>query len=123
MVRGLAALASILVLSGCAPVTHVDQQTAATLAYEVKVYTPAELALLQWETVGSVQALSCQRMIFESSSEADAIDQLKFEAFSRHADGLLMRGCEKEGLDLVLNCWSSVTCRATLVRIIPPQTE
>ena len=85
--------------------THVDQQTAATLAYEVKVYTPAELALLQWETVGSVQALSCQRMIFESSSEADAIDQLKFEAFSRHADGLLMRGCEKEGLDLVLNCW------------------
>jgi hypothetical protein len=126
---GVVAIAMCLfTLMGCygpfVTEAHVDEASAETLQDEVRLYKPTDLAGVSYRTLGEVAAISCKNKLWDPSpSEADAISQLRFKAFTRHANGLMLWGCESYGTELSENCWSSVTCRATMIQAVTPATE
>ena len=90
----------------------------------MRIYKPADLTLVDYSNLGDVGAVSCKNKLWDPSpSEADAISQMRFKAFARHANGLMLWGCESYGTELSKNCWSSVTCRATMIHVAKPLTE
>lgn len=103
---------------------HVDKDSAKTLENEVRIYKADDLTRVDYENLGDSAAVSCKNKLWDpSSSEEDAISQLRFKAFTRHANGLLLWGCDSYGTELSKNCWSSVTCRATMIHVVTPVTE
>ena len=115
-------------LAGCygpfVPISHIDPESAKELGAEVQVYNISQLARLQYDNYGDATATSCKNLLTDPSpTKEDAINQLRMKAFTKHANGLLILDCEKYGTQLSTNCWSSVTCRATMVRVLPPVTE
>ena len=103
---------------------HVDKASAQTLEDEVRMYKPADLTGVDYTSLGDVAAVSCKNKLWDPSpTEADAISQMRFKAFTRHANGLMLWGCETYGTELSKNCWSSVTCRATMIEVAKPVTE
>jgi|SRR5271166_3162261 len=120
-------VASLFTLIGCygpfVPEVHVDPASAQTLENEVRIYKPADLTSVDYSSLGEIAAISCKNKLWDPSpSESDAISQLRFKAFTRHATGLLLWGCDSYGTELSKNCWSSVTCRATMIHVATPLT-
>ncbi|WP_370655434.1 Rcs stress response system protein RcsF [Candidatus Binatus sp.] len=102
---------------------HVDKTSAQALESEVRIYKPADLTGVNYTTLGETEAISCKNQLWDPSpTEGDAISQLRFKAFTRHANGLLLWGCESYGTELSKNCWSSLTCRATMIYLDMPPT-
>ena len=94
------------------------------LEEEVRLYGPADLVGVSYVNMGEIAAISCKNKLWDpGASEANATSQLRFKAFTRHANGLIVWGCESYGADLSENCWTSVTCRATMIRVSEPATE
>ncbi len=121
-------VACLVTLMGCygpfVTEVHVDETSAQTLENEVRIYKPADLTGVDYSSLGEVEAVSCRNKLWDPSpSEADAISQMRFKAFTRHANGLMLWGCESYGTELAKNCWSSVTCRATMIYAVTPPTE
>jgi len=101
-------------------VAHVDEASASALANTIKIYSPADLTGADYLSVGVIDATSCRNKAWDPpATEADAVSQLRFKAFSLNANGLILWGCESYGVELSKNCWSSVTCRATAIRVTP----
>jgi hypothetical protein len=118
----------LFALNGCygpfVSEVHVDKASAQTLEDEVRMYKPADLTGVDYTSLGDVAAVSCKNKLWDPSpTEADAISQMRFKAFTRHANGLMLWGCETYGTELSKNCWSSVTCRATMIEVAKPVTE
>jgi hypothetical protein len=121
-------LLSILASAGCygpfVAVAHVDPTSARTLEVQIKIYTAADLAGTNYATLGEIAGTSCRNKLWDSRpSEADALMQLRFKAFTRHANGVILWGCDSYGTDLSENCWSSITCRGTMIYAPQPVTE
>ena len=77
---------------------HVDKSSAQTLENEVRIYKPADLTVVDYSSLGEVAAISCKNKLWDPSpSEADAISQIRFKAFTRHANGLMLWGCDSYG--------------------------
>jgi hypothetical protein len=105
-------------------VAHVDEKSASVLEEEVKLYKPADLVGVAYANLGDVTATSCKNKLWDpKASESDAISQMRFKAFARHANGLIPWGCESYGTELSKNCWSSVSCRATMIHTPEQQSE
>ena len=126
--RGAFTVACLFTLMGCygpfVTQVHVDKTSAQTLEDEVRIYKPADLTGVDYSNLGDVGAVSCKNKLWDPSpSEADAISQMRFKAFTRHANGLMLWGCDSYGTQLSKNCWSSVTCRATMIHVATPVTE
>jgi hypothetical protein len=122
------AMAFLFTLMGCygpfVTEVHVDKDSEKTLENEVRIYKADDLTRVDYVNLGDAAAVSCKNKLWDpASSEEDAISQLRFKAFTRHANGLLLWGCDSYGTELSKNCWSSVTCRATMIRVATPVTE
>lgn len=111
-------------LTACGPFIPVisvkdlppEKQTALNA---VRLYEPAELARLPHEVVGQVTGNSCRNLLWEpAASREDAVNQMKYWALERGANGLTEIRCgEPGGFSLVTNCWESLTCTAKALRI------
>jgi hypothetical protein len=102
-------VACLFTLMGCygpfVTEAHVDKASAQTLENEVRIYKPVDLMGVNYRSLGEVEAISCKNKLWDPSpSEADAISQLRFKAFTRHANGLVLWGCESYGTELSKNC-------------------
>jgi hypothetical protein len=109
-------------LGGCigplVPVTHVDDSTAVELDQTVKTFaaieTPPNSAVL-----GPIIATSCKNKIWDKDATAeDATNQLRLMARQRGGNAVGNLTCEnQEGTSLAKNCWASVTCTGTALKL------
>jgi hypothetical protein len=119
----LALLTVLLLLpSGCGPfvdVVKLDQSTKADVRREVGIYNG--IAPDKYQAIKAVKATSCQNKIEDPiPSWGDAVDQLRYKTWALGANGIIDLKCGRlEGDSLARNCWSSVTCEATAIKIEP----
>ena len=108
--------------SGCGPfvqVVKVNEPTANKLRSKIKVYSQADLDAIKYETIQPLQATSCKNQLWDPPpSQEDAIDQLRFKTQALGGNAIINILCESvEGTSIAKNCWSSVTCYATAIKI------
>jgi len=114
-------LLSAIASSGCVgplvPVVRIDAATALQLHEKVKIYERAELKDEMYTRLGPIQATSCQNKTWEMASEQNAIDQLLYKSARLGGNGVTIMNCATEGTSFSKNCWSSVTCYGTALKI------
>lgn len=117
-----AAIAGLLALTGCigplVDVTKVDQGTAADLERSVAVYEPAATPRGA-AVMGPITATSCMNKIWDNpATKEDAVAQLRHHARIHGANAVGNLMCQQsEGTSLAKNCWNSVTCSGSAMRV------
>ena len=102
------------------PVVRIDEDSRLRLSAQVQVYRVAEPINGQVTRLGPVTTTSCKNQLTDPApTEADAIGQLRYRATQAGGNAIVDAICESQGTSLTTNCWSSVTCRATIARIEP----
>ncbi|MGH8705068.1 MAG: Rcs stress response system protein RcsF [Burkholderiales bacterium] len=124
MRHACAAVVVLALLTACGPFIQVvrvadlppEKQTALNA---VRFYEAAELAKLSYEVVGEVTGNSCRNLLWDPSpSREDAVNQMRYWALERGANGLAEVHCEEPGgFSLATNCWESLTCKAKALRV------
>ena len=115
------ALALALGLGACSPfveVIRMDDFQRKQARADVKQYTelPASYSAVQ-----DLEATSCQLGAGDpKATNQDAIDQLHLKASRLGANGLANVFCDSPGtFDLGKNCWTSIKCRGTAIKVSP----
>lgn len=68
--------------------------------------------------LGPVEATSCKFWLWDPpSSLANALEQLKIKAHRAGADAVVGTVCEKGGVSFSTNCFDTVTCLGTAVKL------
>ncbi len=122
MKPGLLAGILALGLSGCigplVDVTKVDDATAVDLEKAIVVLEPASTPRSA-AVLGPLTATSCMNKLWDKpATKEDAVSQLRHHARVRGANAVGNLMCEQtEGTSLAKNCWSSVTCSGSAMRI------
>ena len=117
----LALLTALLFLpSGCGPfveVVRLDQSTKADVRREVGIYNA--IGPDKYQAIKPLKATACQNRAGDPvPSWTDAVDQLRYKAWVLGTNGITDLKCSHlEGDSLAKNCWSSVTCEATAIKI------
>jgi hypothetical protein len=99
-------------------VTKVDETTAAELDSTIPVYeardTPQRATVL-----GPVTATSCKNKMWDPAATSEnATAQLRLLARQRGGTAVGNLVCEnQEGTSLAKNCWESVTCTGTAIKV------
>jgi hypothetical protein len=116
----MAALTSLC--AGCVgplvPVTRVDDSTAAELEQTVRTFaareTPSKATIL-----GPVTATSCKNKLWDADATSeDATNQLRLLSRQRGGNAVGNLVCENmQGTSLATNCWASVTCTGTAIKV------
>jgi uncharacterized protein YbjQ (UPF0145 family) len=103
----------------------VPSDIANRLDDQIPTVTTADISSIDFVVVKELTATSCFNNFITdaSSSEDDAMRQLKYKAAQYDADALLNPICTKEGTSLSKNCWTSVTCSGDAIRVKSPQLE
>ncbi len=124
MRNAAASVAALVLLAACGPFIPVirvadlppEKRTALNI---VRLYEPAELAKLSYEVIGEVTGNSCRNLLWDPEpSREDALNQMRYWALERGANGLAEMRCEEPGgFSLATNCWESLTCTAKALRI------
>ena len=116
-----AGLAIITLLCGCVgplvSVIKVDPDQARQLRATMKVYRRVDLPEGSYARLEPVGATSCKNKPWDIASEEDAVNQLLYKTSQLGGDGITDLICESEGTNLTKNCWSSVTCHASAVKV------
>ena len=100
-------------------VLHLNYLQRAQVRSEMKRYT--DLPPASYTVVKDLDATSCQSYLESpKATDEDAIDQLLFKASSLGANGLSNVSCgSRHWVDVFKNCWSSVKCRGTAIKVSP----
>jgi uncharacterized protein YbjQ (UPF0145 family) len=102
-------------------VRHVDARTARELESRIRVYEAAELSGVKYTSISDLEGNSCKNLAWDPpASQEDAVTQLKSKADGLGANGLSNLACSSSVMgatSLVANCWSSVTCKATAIKV------
>ena len=110
-----------LFMCGCigplVSVIKIDPESAQRLRATVKVYSRADLPDGSYTHLGPIGATSCKNKPWDTASEEDAVNQLLYKSSQLNGDGITDLICETEGTNLAKNCWTSVTCHASAVKI------
>ena len=114
--------AILLVLSmlvfGCGPFveTHsVNPEAAARLNNEIKVY---QLRPLKFTYLRTLESWSCMDKFWDPApTEEDALTQMKLKASALGANGITDLYCSNQGTSLATNCWSSIKCVGTAIKV------
>jgi hypothetical protein len=99
-------------------VTNVEETTAAELTATIKVFqaseTPPNAAVL-----GPLTANSCKNKLWDKdATPEDATSQLRLLSRQRGGDAVGNLVCENQrGTSLATNCWASVTCTGTALKL------
>lgn len=111
-----------LLLSGCVgplvPVTRVDDSTAVELNQTIRTYegreTPANATVL-----APLTATSCKNKLWDKdATNEDATNQLRLLSRQRGGNAVGNLVCEQQqGTSLATNCWASVTCTGTAIKV------
>ncbi len=85
----------------------------------VRLLTSRDVSSGEYTSIKQLSAVSCRQSTFgRSPSERDAIFDLQRQAFQAGADALLDARCRaSDGPDLLNNCWASVECIGTAIKL------
>lgn len=124
--RWFAVILTFLV-SGCigplVPVTHVDDPTASELGQTIRTYeareTPVGAVVL-----APITATSCKNKLWDKdATNEDATNQLRLLSRQRGGNAVGNLVCEQsEGTSLAKNCWASVTCTGSAIKVAETPT-
>jgi hypothetical protein len=116
-----AILITSISVSGCGPfveTNQVTQEEATRLSGEMKIYQPAEVSPLKYTTLRGVEAWSCKNKFWDPDpTQSDALAQLRQKASAIGANGIKDLYCSSQGTSLVTNCWSSIICAGTAIKV------
>lgn len=122
--RLLPPILACLALTSCVgplvPVTKVDETTAIELEQTIQAYdaasTPTNATVL-----GTLTATSCKNKLWDKpATKEGAIAQLKLLSRQRGGNAVGNLTCEaQEGTSLAKNCWESVVCTGTALKVEP----
>jgi hypothetical protein len=116
-----AILITSISVSGCGPFveTHdVNKEEATRLSDEIKIYQPAEVSSLKYTTLRGVEVWSCKNKFWDPDpTESDALAQLRQKARAIGANGIKDFYCASQGTSLATNCWSSIVCAGTAIKV------
>ncbi len=121
--RALAiSLAAALLVSGCGPfveVVKVDEPAARDLRSRIKIYPADALATGQYKILGSVSAISCKSMFWDpDATPENATEQILLKVEQQGGNAITNLICDpKAGTSLGKNCWNTVTCHASAIRV------
>lgn len=119
----LASLLFGIFMTACSPFVEVLEvkkvpQEERLAAKEVRILEPEEARRTAWESITPLEATSCKFLITDGPATlSDALEQLKIKALRAGANALTGLSCNREGTSLGTNCWQSVSCTATAVRV------
>jgi hypothetical protein len=115
-------LAIAALCTGCVgplvPVTRVDDSTATELLQTVRAYeardTPSKATAL-----GPLTATSCKNKLWDKdATKEDSTNQLRLMSRQRGGNAVGNLVCENaQGTSLATNCWASVTCTGTAIKV------
>ncbi len=117
-------LLAIVLIGGCiatgAPVTKIESLSADARDAVIKlpVYTESELTGKEHAIIDSVEGTSCQfRRDDPAATETDAINEAKYWAKDRGADGVKNVTCEApRGKSFFNRCWKRITCTGQAIK-------
>ena len=102
------------------PTYQVNPEMASRLNDEVKLYQPAEVPSLKYESIRTLQSWSCKHLLWDPApSEEDALAQMRLQASSFGANGIIDVHCSSEGTgsSVIKDCWSMMECDGTAIRV------
>jgi hypothetical protein len=74
--------------------------------------------------IGAVEGSVCKVGLHDPEPTKDeALAQLRIAAIRTGANAVIGTGCEDAGMSLTKNCFASITCRGTAVRVGAPPDE
>ena len=99
-------------------VLRIDGLQRSQLSAEIRQYTDLPAS---YTVVKDLDATSCQSAFSDpKATNQDAIDQLLLKASRLGANGLGNVVCETpHRFDVFKNCWSSIKCRGTAIKVSP----
>lgn len=116
-----AILTTSISLSGCGPFVETHQVTkeeASRLSGEIKIYQPSELSSLKYTTLQGLEAWSCKNKFWEPDpTQSDALVQMRQKASAIGANGIKDLYCSNQGTSVATNCWSSIVCAGTAIKV------
>jgi hypothetical protein len=84
----------------------------------VKIYEPSELSSLKYTTLQGLEGRSCKKMLWDPDpTESSALAAMRMKASAIGANGFKDVDCSKQGLSLITNCWSSMVCAGTAIKV------
>ena len=112
-----------LFITSCIPSKkriELDESMVKMLRREVSIYDKAELDTGKYQIIEPVQATSCNTQLWDTAAtREDAIDHLRYQTYLKKGNAIIKLFCEpKEGVSLIKDCFSSVTCYGVAVKVI-----
>lgn len=87
----------------------------------VDIYTQTQLIGKKYIPLTYVEGNSCKLGLWDpAATKSDAIHQARYHAMKMGADGITSLHCEdptEARSSLLTNCWESITCTATAIRL------
>jgi hypothetical protein len=115
---GLFALASSGCLIPLGTAGAVDQATANELAREIPQYEAADLGPRSYTRINKVTAWSCDETLLGGGGDKDQlVAKLRQQAKSLGANAITDLDCGKSTGATGVGCITSLTCRASAIRI------
>lgn len=113
----------IIFIAGCIPQKRrieLDESMVKLLRKEVSIYDKSELDTGKYQIIEPIQATSCNTKLWDpAATKEDAIDRLRYETYLKKGNAIIKLFCEpKEGVSLIKDCFSSVTCYGVAVKVI-----
>lgn len=125
MLKRLGVVVLVSGVAACAPfvdvldVSKVPQSERAA-ALNIELVPPGSPRPGKMTFIGPVEATSCKHWMTDPpSSRANATEQLKVKALRMGGDAVIDYSCDGAGTDAYgTNCWNSVTCAGTAVKLV-----
>ena len=117
LLLGLFSLGTSACVGPLVDVKEVDAETAANLREQVAIMSEAQVATVPHSRLGQVGAVSCKLKLWDPpATEEDATNQVLSKAAELGGNAIAGLACEERAeADLSINCWQSVTCRASVL--------
>lgn len=96
----------------------MNEESRAMLRRQVSLQGAEALKEVPYTPVGIVQGYSCKNKMWDPPATTEAaVDQLRFRASALGGNAITGLVCDAHGTSVGTNCWESVKCQATALRI------
>lgn len=121
-------LATALMLAGCVTLPlgttgGIDPAAAAQLSREVPLYDPTKLSPDSYIRVGSLSASSCDNAFLGGPGQEAVVMMVRQKAQAMGANGITDLSCGHGASNEAAGCFSSTTCSATALKVVPPASS
>lgn len=109
-----------LLIAGCATNPRIEDLSSDNRAKVSQVQVFKERPTVNFETLGQVDGLSCNRNKYQAQdvSESEALEGVRIKTVMLGGNAVINTLCQKNSdTDWINNCWASVKCIGDAVRL------